>query len=207
MYLARLRFTHFARGPSHVARLAVSPSRDERERCEKASRRGHRKGTRRSFGATPSGHHRVLGPTVEGDRFAAFVASVPNPSGKARVPPSTREASLALKVVRFGIPTTGAPVVLVRGRGERWRVMTVRPRCPRCILFVREGGRPRLRSAQDVDGSWTREGVPLLRTWYFEAKWAQPDLNRRPPGYQPGAPAKLSYGPITMGLKGASDRR
>ena len=28
-----------------------------------------------------------------------------------------------------------------------------------------------------------------------EQKWAQPDLNRRPPGYQPGAPAKLSYGP------------
>ncbi len=27
--------------------------------------------------------------------------------------------------------------------------------------------------------------------------WAQSDLNRRPPGYQPGAPAKLSYGPAT----------
>ena len=26
-------------------------------------------------------------------------------------------------------------------------------------------------------------------------KWARPDLNRRPSGYQPDAPAKLSYGP------------
>jgi hypothetical protein len=30
---------------------------------------------------------------------------------------------------------------------------------------------------------------------FSDVKWAQSDLNRRPPGYQPGAPAKLSYGP------------
>jgi hypothetical protein len=28
-----------------------------------------------------------------------------------------------------------------------------------------------------------------------DVKWARPDLNRRPSGYQPDAPAKLSYGP------------
>ncbi len=32
-------------------------------------------------------------------------------------------------------------------------------------------------------------------------KWAEPDSNRRPFGYQPNAPAKLSYRPIT----GATD--
>ena len=32
--------------------------------------------------------------------------------------------------------------------------------------------------------------------------WAQSDLNRRPPGYQPGAPAKLSYGPEFFGTVG-----
>jgi hypothetical protein len=30
---------------------------------------------------------------------------------------------------------------------------------------------------------------------FSDGRWAQSDLNRRPPGYQPGAPAKLSYGP------------
>ena len=30
------------------------------------------------------------------------------------------------------------------------------------------------------------------------SRWAQSDLNRRPPGYQPGAPAKLSYGPVVL---------
>jgi hypothetical protein len=30
---------------------------------------------------------------------------------------------------------------------------------------------------------------------FSDGEWAQSDLNRRPPGYQPGAPAKLSYGP------------
>jgi hypothetical protein len=32
-------------------------------------------------------------------------------------------------------------------------------------------------------------------------KWAQSDLNRRPPGYQPGAPANLSYGPRRQGKR------
>ena len=36
----------------------------------------------------------------------------------------------------------------------------------------------------------------ILRMARFsDVRWARPDLNRRPPGYQPGAPAKLSYGP------------
>ena len=34
---------------------------------------------------------------------------------------------------------------------------------------------------------------------YPDDRWARPDLNRRPPGYQPGAPAKLSYGPLGGG--------
>jgi hypothetical protein len=33
-----------------------------------------------------------------------------------------------------------------------------------------------------------------------DGTWAQSDLNRRPPGYQPGAPAKLSYGPAIVGI-------
>jgi hypothetical protein len=36
-------------------------------------------------------------------------------------------------------------------------------------------------------------------TRFSDVKWAQSDLNRRPPGYQPGAPAGLSYGPIVRG--------
>ncbi len=31
--------------------------------------------------------------------------------------------------------------------------------------------------------------------------WAQRDLNSRPPGYQPGAPASLSYGPTWLTLE------
>jgi hypothetical protein len=34
---------------------------------------------------------------------------------------------------------------------------------------------------------------------FSDGGWAQSDLNRRPPGYQPGAPAKLSYGPRRQG--------
>ena len=30
-------------------------------------------------------------------------------------------------------------------------------------------------------------------------KWARRDLNSRPPGYQPGAPTNLSYGPDRRG--------
>ena len=34
-----------------------------------------------------------------------------------------------------------------------------------------------------------------------DGEWAQSDLNRRPPGYQPGAPANLSYGPRRQGKR------
>ena len=40
----------------------------------------------------------------------------------------------------------------------------------------------------------TANGI-LKMARFSDVKWARSDLNRRPPGYQPGAPAKLSYGP------------
>jgi hypothetical protein len=40
---------------------------------------------------------------------------------------------------------------------------------------------------------------------FSDEEWAQSDLNRRPPGYQPGAPAKLSYGPMGEGYPGLDE--
>ena len=42
----------------------------------------------------------------------------------------------------------------------------------------------------------TESGPHRTRGGFLVEEWAQSDLNRRPPGYQPGAPANLSYGPV-----------
>ena len=107
--------------------------------------------------------------------------------------------------------TSVHPQVISTGSGTQRRVVFVTARSFTVLAVLigvgqeeMAGGVRRFRHPHPrghgprVFGPPTANGV-LEMARFSDEKWAQSDLNRRPPGYQPGAPAKLSYGPAGPG--------
>ena len=163
-------------GPSpHIPSPTVSWTNGSRGGCRTMLRSGQR--TRSSTVRKPT---RVTEPECPPELPAKFCAG---PSGGSTTWlgfPAYHTANLRPRLRRPDpTPDRG------RGGGDGCRTLAVR--------HPHEG-----KHGHSPLGPPTATGVLKIRR-FSDGRWAQSDLNRRPPGYQPGAPAKLSYGPLAAG--------